>query len=94
MESLIQGKRWINATRLCAMNKMLEFYRDDHINCGDVEGESKRSMADCAAEHGICGGSLLMDNKDVFGDVLKLRYSVGGSIVLNFRCQGLLLQTV
>jgi len=68
-----QAKRWINATRLCAMNKLLEFYRDDHINCADVEGESKRAVATCETEHGICDGSLLFDNKDAFGDVYRLR---------------------
>lgn len=85
-----EGKRWINATRLCAMEKLLEFYRNDHINCGDVEGESKRAVADCEAEHGICGGSLLMDNRDAFGDVYKLSRAATVRFLLSMKECGLI----
>lgn len=64
-----QGKRWINATRVCAMTKMLNFYRDSHINCRDVESEMKGNHAACEAEHGVCEHDLLMENKEVLMEV-------------------------
>ena len=66
-----QGQNWINATRVCSMMKMLEFYRDSHINCKDVQGEMQEMHAECEAEHGVCDHDLLMDNKEVFADVYK-----------------------
>ena len=51
------------------MTKMLEFYRASHINCRDVEAEMQENHAECEAEHGICDGDMLMENKEVLQDV-------------------------
>lgn len=70
----LEGKRWLNGTRLCAMEKLLEFYRADSISCSDVETEMKASEAVCEAENGLCHGRLLIDNKEIFSDVYALNH--------------------
>lgn len=67
-----QGRRWLNGTRLCAMEKMLDLYRLDALSCADVDSQMRESQAECDAENGLCGSRLLVENKDVFSDVYAL----------------------
>lgn len=62
------------------MTKMLEFYREDHINCRDVEAEMQEKHAECEAEQGGCDGDMLMENKDVLTEV----YSFDRKVLVRF----------
>ncbi|ELT93371.1 hypothetical protein CAPTEDRAFT_227571 [Capitella teleta] len=64
-----EGKRWVNATRKCAMAAMLEFYNDDNVNCQDVEAEMIEAHGECEAQNGLCSASLLQNNNHVFEDI-------------------------
>lgn len=68
----VQGQRWLNGTRLCAMEKMLDFYRLNELSCTEVDSQMKEKQAACEAENGLCNGRLLVENKDIFSDVYAL----------------------
>jgi hypothetical protein len=63
------AKEWIINTRVCSMTKMLEFYREEHINCHDVEQEMQERHGECEAEHGVCDHNLITDNREVLMDI-------------------------
>lgn len=67
-----EGRRWLDGTRLCSMEKMLDLYREESISCSKVEEEMKEWHAACEAENGLCQGQLLSENKEVFSYVYEL----------------------
>lgn len=75
-----QGKDWVNNTRKCAMDKMLEFYEATHINCEDVQAEMKDNHGRCEADHGLCDSNLLTENKEAFRNI----YGVTKKTVMRF----------
>ncbi|ELU00177.1 hypothetical protein CAPTEDRAFT_220807 [Capitella teleta] len=64
-----EAKNWINGTRKCVMEAMLEFYNEEHVNCQDVSEEMKDAHGRCGAENGICSLPLLHNNKHVLTDI-------------------------
>ena len=55
------------------MERMLEFYREEEIDCEEVEDKMKTAHAQCEAHYGLCRGRLLTDNREVFSDVYALK---------------------
>jgi hypothetical protein len=67
-----EGRAWLNNSRLCSMERMLEYYRSNSINCDDLEDEMQEKHAECEVESGMCRGNLLTQNREAFSDVYAL----------------------
>lgn len=76
-----EGQRWLNGTRTCSMEKMLEYYRANAILCSEIETDMKEKHAVCEETNGLCRGSLIMDNKEVLVDVFTVSVNSGSHLL-------------
>lgn len=69
----MQGKRWLNDTRQCAMGTMLAYYRSDRRQCRSLEQHMVGVHSSCSVQMGICNADLLLANREVLLRVYTFR---------------------
>jgi len=75
-----RAQQWLNDTRVCAMEQLINIYRSPSVRCDEVASFMKNAQAACEVQHGLCSSSLLTENRDVFTDV----YTVNRRSAANF----------